>query len=216
VAQLSGCRWHICCIFLLMSRVLRAASLIWSVATLTLFATEFPAAQTRSQTLTASEAKAHIGSTTTVCGKVVTPRYATSTRGQPTFLNFDKPYPNQEFTVVIWGSDRTKFGAPELVYSNQIICVTGKIEEYRGGAEIVASNPSQISVRELPLETQSPDGRSASAAGPPNGATAQCRDGTFSFSRSRSGTCSHHGGVARWLGGRTQRLALFSPAKKAE
>lgn len=33
----------------------------------------------------------------------------------------------------------------------------------------------------------------------PNGASAQCRDGTFSFSRSRSGTCSHHGGVARWL-----------------
>jgi len=34
---------------------------------------------------------------------------------------------------------------------------------------------------------------------PPRGASAQCRDGTYSFSRSRSGTCSHHGGVARWL-----------------
>jgi hypothetical protein len=34
---------------------------------------------------------------------------------------------------------------------------------------------------------------------PPAGATAQCRDGTFSFSQSRRGTCSHHGGVARWL-----------------
>ena len=33
----------------------------------------------------------------------------------------------------------------------------------------------------------------------PEGATAQCRDGTYSFSRSRRGTCSHHGGVARWL-----------------
>lgn len=31
------------------------------------------------------------------------------------------------------------------------------------------------------------------------GATALCRDGTYSFSRSRRGTCSHHGGVARWL-----------------
>src|SRR5258708_28895226 len=27
----------------------------------------------------------------------------------------------------------------------------------------------------------------------PQGATAQCRDGTYSFSRSRRGTCSHHG-----------------------
>lgn len=33
----------------------------------------------------------------------------------------------------------------------------------------------------------------------PAGASAQCRDGTYSFSQSRSGTCSHHGGVARWL-----------------
>src|SRR6267378_2936554 len=33
----------------------------------------------------------------------------------------------------------------------------------------------------------------------PAGATAQCRDGTYSFSRNHRGTCSHHGGVAKWL-----------------
>lgn len=33
----------------------------------------------------------------------------------------------------------------------------------------------------------------------PAGASARCRDGTFSFSRSRRGTCSHHGGVEMWL-----------------
>ena len=33
----------------------------------------------------------------------------------------------------------------------------------------------------------------------PAGATAQCRDGTYSFSRNHRGTCSHHGGVSRWL-----------------
>jgi hypothetical protein len=32
----------------------------------------------------------------------------------------------------------------------------------------------------------------------PDGATAQCRDGTYSFSQHRSGTCSRHGGVANW------------------
>lgn len=37
-------------------------------------------------------------------------------------------------------------------------------------------------------------------AGPcPAGASALCCDGTCSFSTSRSGTCSHHGGVCRWL-----------------
>lgn len=34
---------------------------------------------------------------------------------------------------------------------------------------------------------------------PPKGATAQCRDGSYSFSQTRRGTCSHHGGVAKWL-----------------
>lgn len=33
----------------------------------------------------------------------------------------------------------------------------------------------------------------------PDGASAQCGDGSYSFSQSRRGTCSHHGGVARWL-----------------
>ena len=33
----------------------------------------------------------------------------------------------------------------------------------------------------------------------PEGACAVCRDGSYSFSRNRRGTCSHHGGVAKWL-----------------
>jgi hypothetical protein len=33
---------------------------------------------------------------------------------------------------------------------------------------------------------------------PPIGASALCRDGTYSFSATRSGTCSWHGGVAVW------------------
>lgn len=32
----------------------------------------------------------------------------------------------------------------------------------------------------------------------PVGASAQCEDGTYSFSQHRQGTCSHHGGVAEW------------------
>ncbi len=31
------------------------------------------------------------------------------------------------------------------------------------------------------------------------GATAICRDGSYSYSRNRRGTCSHHGGVRQWL-----------------
>ena len=47
--------------------------------------------------------------------------------------------------------------------------------------------------RWVPSPQRTPDNK------PPTGASAQCRDGTYSFSQSRRGTCSHHGGVARWL-----------------
>lgn len=45
----------------------------------------------------------------------------------------------------------------------------------------------------VPSPQRTPDNQ------PPPGATAQCRDGSYSFSRTRRGTCSRHGGVARWL-----------------
>lgn len=36
------------------------------------------------------------------------------------------------------------------------------------------------------------------AAEPPAGASAKCKDGSYSFSQHRQGTCSSHGGVAIW------------------
>ena len=33
------------------------------------------------------------------------------------------------------------------------------------------------------------------------GATARCRDGSFSYAKHHQGACSHHGGVAAWLDG---------------
>jgi hypothetical protein len=94
--------------------------------------------------LSAAEAKDHVGDTATVCGNVVSTRYAASTKGQPTFLNLDKPYPNQVFTIVIWGSNRSKFGRPEVEYNKKRICVTGKISLFRGVPEIVADDLAQI------------------------------------------------------------------------
>jgi Rieske Fe-S protein len=38
----------------------------------------------------------------------------------------------------------------------------------------------------------------AFAPSQPAGASALCGDGTYSFSQSRRGTCSHHGGVVEW------------------
>jgi len=94
--------------------------------------------------LSTNDAKDHIGEQGTVCGKVVSTRYAESSHGSPTFLNFDKAYPDQIFTLVIWGSDRSKFGDPEATYRGHRVCVTGKISAYKGVPEVVATEPAQI------------------------------------------------------------------------
>ena len=52
----------------------------------------------------------------------------------------------------------------------------------------------------------------ASGGSAPPGATAQCSDGTYSFSQHHSGTCSHHGGVAVWLDGSTSTTSAAAPA----
>jgi hypothetical protein len=97
--------------------------------------------------ITAAEAKNHIGKTATVCGSVVSTHYATRSKGNPTFLNLDEPYPKQIFTILIWGSDRPKFGDPQGKYGNKRVCVTGLIKDYRGVPEVVAEQPSQIEIQ---------------------------------------------------------------------
>ena len=97
--------------------------------------------------ISAVDAKNHVGERATVCGEVASTHYAARSRGNPTFINLDKPYPTQIFTVLIWGSDRPKFGDPEEAYRSKRICVTGKISDYKGAPEIVAYEPSQIKIQ---------------------------------------------------------------------
>ena len=99
------------------------------------------------KSLSSTEAKDHIGEEATVCGMVVRTRYAEDSRGKPTLLNFDQPYPNQIFTLQIWGNDRPKFDAPETAYRGKHVCVTGKISAYQNVPEIVATQPSQVKLQ---------------------------------------------------------------------
>ena len=94
------------------------------------------------------DAHKFIGIEKTVCGTVASATYAIRTKGRPTFLNLDQPYPNQIFTVLIWGSDRNKFkNPPETFFKGKRICVTGIIEDYRGKPEIIVRGPDQIIVK---------------------------------------------------------------------
>jgi hypothetical protein len=97
--------------------------------------------------ITPAEAKDHVGEHATVCGKAVSTHFAKTTKGEPTFLNLDEPYPKQIFTILIWGSDRSKFGVPETRYRDQDICVTGTVTSYKGSPEIVATESTQIVIQ---------------------------------------------------------------------
>ena len=100
-------------------------------------------------TISAGEAKDHIGATAKVCGDVASADYLPNVSGQPTFLNLDEPYPNPVFTVVIFGENRQRFRIPpEQAYQNRSICVTGTIREHDGLPQVIVSNPGQISVYE--------------------------------------------------------------------
>ena len=98
--------------------------------------------------ITPADADKYIGQTKTVCGKVASATYAARSRGQPTFLNLDQPYPNHIFTVVIWGSERNKFKSPpETFFKGKSVCVTGVIDTYRGKPQIIVREPSQIVIK---------------------------------------------------------------------
>lgn len=138
------------------------------------------------QSISPAEAKNHISQNATVCGNITGERTASSSRGQPTFINLDGRYPNQIFTILIWGEDRARVGI--LPVDGSHVCATGVIQDYRGKPEIIVRSAGQ-------LGRTTPTG----AVAAPSGATAECRDGTYSYSQHRQGTCSHHGGVAEWL-----------------
>ena len=95
------------------------------------------------------QARNHIGEYSKVCGLVASTHFANRSRGAPTFINLDRPYPDQVFTAVIWVEDRAKFGSPEQRFADREICVSGVIQMYRGIPEIILRSPSQVEIRKL-------------------------------------------------------------------
>ena len=98
--------------------------------------------------ISSKNASAYINEILTVCGPVVDSRYASASKGQPTFLNFDYPYPNHTFTIVIWGQNRANFSSPpEKKYMSKNVCIDGYIDSYKGKPQIEATSEIMISVR---------------------------------------------------------------------
>jgi micrococcal nuclease len=94
------------------------------------------------------EAKSYVGQQVTVQGPLAGAKYARTSRGKPTFLDIGNPYPSPDrFTVLIWGDARDAFPSPpEQMYAGKTVCVTGMVEDYEGGPEIIVSSPASIVV----------------------------------------------------------------------
>lgn len=86
----------------------------------------------------------HVGETITVCGKVYDVYFNSKAKGQPTFLNFGAPHPNEVFSVVIWNTDRIQFSFIPEELKGKKICVTGVVKLYKDGPEIIVTEESQI------------------------------------------------------------------------
>jgi hypothetical protein len=97
------------------------------------------------RTIPAADAAKHVGDSVTICDKVYSARWLENAKNQPTFLNLGETYPNQLLTVVIWEDVRKSLGyKPEEKLMDKKVCVTGKIEEFRGKPQIVLHQPAQL------------------------------------------------------------------------
>ena len=96
------------------------------------------------ETLSTAQAHNHIGEDATVCGLVAGTKYAENVPGSPAFINLDMPYPRQVFTILVWGESRGNFPSPPEATKGRI-CVSGTISDYNGVAQIIVTEPAQIS-----------------------------------------------------------------------
>jgi DNA/RNA endonuclease YhcR with UshA esterase domain len=106
-----------------------------------------PALFAQTQEISAVQAANHIGEQAVVCGLVASAKFATRSKGTPTFINLDEPYPNEVFTALIWGEDRQKFERPEDALLGKRICVSGVVQSYRGTPEVIVRTRSQIRIQ---------------------------------------------------------------------
>ena len=91
------------------------------------------------------QAQYNIGTKSTVCGTVVSTKY--SEKSGATFLNLDKKFPNQIFSVTIWKDNRANFSyMPEVELKDRKVCITGKITNSKGIPTMNISNEKSIKI----------------------------------------------------------------------
>jgi DNA/RNA endonuclease YhcR with UshA esterase domain len=90
-------------------------------------------------TIGTAQAAAHIGKQVTVTGVVA----QVSSRPGLTFLNFDKPYPSNLFTVIIRNRSTNEFDSL-AAFKGKAVAVKGKVIDYNGKPEIEVTGKAQL------------------------------------------------------------------------
>jgi hypothetical protein len=89
--------------------------------------------------------KNYIGDSVKLRAKIYGGKYLENAKGSPTFLSVGANYPNAPLTLVIWENVRKQFpSAPEELYEDKEVWITGKVQLYKEKPEIVISEPSDI------------------------------------------------------------------------
>lgn len=98
----------------------------------------------QADSITSTEAKDYIGVTATVCGVVASANHAIRSTGKPIFLNLDEAFPNHVFTAVIFEDYQQNFSYDLTRLKGKYICVSGRVDEYKGLPQIKVRTQNQI------------------------------------------------------------------------
>lgn len=97
------------------------------------------------------QAQYNIGTKSCVCGTVVSTKF--SEKSGATFLNLDKKFPNQIFSVTIWSKARSNFSyKPEDELYGKKVCITGMLESNKGTPTMNVTNEKNIEIIEDEIE----------------------------------------------------------------
>ncbi len=91
------------------------------------------------------DAKNHAGESVKICTKIYGGKSIINARDTLTLLDVGKPYPDAPLRLVIKGKAQREFtGDIVNYYKGMNVCISGKIELYKGKPEIEVTEKSQI------------------------------------------------------------------------
>jgi len=102
------------------------------------------AARAAPKRVPAAQAAAHLGESITVIGVVA--EVSRKNRGGHIYLNFGAPFPKQQFAVVIFKNETSRFPTIDSV-QGKTVEITGVVREMQGQRRIQLVAPEQLKVR---------------------------------------------------------------------